>query len=288
MTSSTPLILSAASRVHYHSHPGQLSIKTMTNGRARYTLSDGRRIAVDDTGYLILNEQQPYTIEIESPTVMHSFCIFFPDGLAAQILHALTSPLDDPDSTASTPAFFETLLPHDDLVSPILAEIRAAHTSDTPASHATDPLWLDERIHLLVARMLHSQRHHLTRQSAALSAARPATRDELIRRLNIARDYMHASLADPLTLSEIAAVAALSPFHFQRAFKQAFGLSPHDYLTARRIEQAQFWLRSTDLPVTEICYAVGFTSPGSFSTLFTRHVGVSPRAYRQYNLRPNP
>ena len=75
-------ILSATARFHYHQHPGQLSIKSMTNGRAIYSLADGRRIAVDGTGYLILNEAQPYTIEIESPIPMSSFCIFFPDGLA--------------------------------------------------------------------------------------------------------------------------------------------------------------------------------------------------------------
>jgi AraC family transcriptional regulator len=76
-------------------------------------------------------------------------------------------------------------------------------------------------------------------------------------------------------------VAGLSPNHLLRMFKQAFGQTPHQYLTARRLERARHLLAHTDQPVTEICLSVGFASLGAFSWLFHRRVGVSPAEYRR-------
>lgn len=99
--------------------------------------------------------------------------------------------------------------------------------------------------------------------------------------LRAAKDLMDASFAAELDLGQVAAAAGYSAFHFSRAFQQAYGESPGRYLTRRRIERAQDLLRGSDLTVTEICLAVGFSSLGSFSTTFRRAVGSSPTAYRE-------
>lgn len=85
----------------------------------------------------------------------------------------------------------------------------------------------------------------------------------------------------PLALAELAAVAGLSPNHLLRAFRQVIGRTPHQYLTELRLARARRLLRETDQPVTEICLAVGFASPGSFSWLFRRATGLPPLAYRR-------
>lgn len=72
----------------------------------------------------------------------------------------------------------------------------------------------------------------------------------------------------------------MSPFHFHRAFRLAFNETPHDYLTRLRIERAKALLRTDALPVTQVCFEVGFSSLGSFSTKFTREVGCAPSRYR--------
>lgn len=84
----------------------------------------------------------------------------------------------------------------------------------------------------------------------------------------------------PLVLDELAAVAGVSKYHFDRSFASAYGETPLRYLTRRRIERAQDLLRSANLTVTEVCMAVGFSSLGSFSSRFTQLVGESPTAYR--------
>ena len=100
------------------------------------------------------------------------------------------------------------------------------------------------------------------------------------RHLLRAKDLIDARYAEPLDVAEIARAARLSPAHFSREFRRAFGETPHQYLLTRRLERAAALLRSTDRSVTEICFLVGLRSVGSFTTSFTRAYGMSPTAYR--------
>jgi len=101
------------------------------------------------------------------------------------------------------------------------------------------------------------------------------------RRLLRARDTMDRSFAEPLDVPALATVAIMSPAHFIREFRRVFGETPHRYLQRRRVERAMFLLRTTDAPVTEVCFAVGFTSIGTFGRTFTGIVGCSPSRYRE-------
>jgi transcriptional regulator GlxA family with amidase domain len=89
------------------------------------------------------------------------------------------------------------------------------------------------------------------------------------------RDY-----AQPLDVPALARTALMSSGHFSRSFRTAFGETPYSYLMTRRIERAKALLRRGDLSVTEVCFAVGCTSLGTFSTRFTELIGESPSAYR--------
>jgi AraC-like DNA-binding protein len=125
--------------------------------------------------------------------------------------------------------------------------------------------------------------YNVYREAELLPAARAATREELYRRVHRARDFAAASFDQPITLNELANVAGLSPNHLLRTFRQAFGQTPHQYLTTLRLQRAQLLLSSSDVSVTEICFSIGFESLGSFSWLFRRRFGVSPDAFRRQN-----
>lgn len=101
-----------------------------------------------------------------------------------------------------------------------------------------------------------------------------------LRRLRLAKDVMDRDWAEPLDLDAVAAHAGYSRYHFIRAFKGAYGSTPGQYLTRRRIERAEELLRSANLSVTEICSLVGFSSLGTFSTSFKKQTGLTPSAYR--------
>lgn len=96
-----------------------------------------------------------------------------------------------------------------------------------------------------------------------------------------ARDAMDRDFAKALNIPVLARIAFVSEAHFIREFRATFGETPNRYLQRRRLERAMFLLRQTDLPVTEICLDVGFTSLGTFSRTFRRIVGVTPTTYRQ-------
>ncbi|MFE7315490.1 helix-turn-helix domain-containing protein [Streptomyces sp. NPDC057555] len=101
------------------------------------------------------------------------------------------------------------------------------------------------------------------------------------RRMLRARDAMDRAYAEPLDVPALARIAQVSEAHFTRTFRATFGETPHRYLQRRRVERAMFLLRETDRSVTEICFAVGFGSLGTFSRTFRSIVGRSPREYRK-------
>ena len=94
---------------------------------------------------------------------------------------------------------------------------------------------------------------------------------------------MDRRYAEPLDVATIAAAVYMSPAHFSRQFKMAYGETPWSYLMTRRVERAAALLRDTDLTVTDVCLEVGCTSLGSFSARFTELIGEPPTAYRARN-----
>jgi AraC-like DNA-binding protein len=102
-----------------------------------------------------------------------------------------------------------------------------------------------------------------------------------VRHLLRAKDLADARYFESLDVDDLARAAGLSRAHFSREFRRAFGESPHAYLLTRRLERAAALLRTTDRSVSDICFAVGLRSVGSFTTSFTRTYGVSPTVYRE-------
>jgi transcriptional regulator GlxA family with amidase domain len=95
------------------------------------------------------------------------------------------------------------------------------------------------------------------------------------------RDRMDREYAEPLDVEALARGVHMSAGHLSRAFRQAYGESPYGYLMTRRIERAMALLRRGDMSVTDVCFAVGCSSLGTFSTRFTELVGVPPSTYRR-------
>lgn len=270
-------ILHASARQYHWAGVGWLSIKTFTGGRAHYTVGRGHH-AVDETSYLILNEGHTYGINIDSRTRVESFCVFFAPSFAEEVHRSLSHKaeqlLDEPEPGNRAPIhFFEKNYSHDRLLSPALFRLQKEYRNQ-------DRHWLTEQLHGIVERLLAV--HQLERkQTMRLNAIRAATREELYRRVCRGRDYASALFAEPITLNDLAGAACLSPNHFLRTFRQLFGQTPHQFLTDRRLHEARRLLAQEQLPVTEVCLAVGFESLGSFSTLFRKRFGVSPSQFRQ-------
>ncbi|UGS35206.1 helix-turn-helix transcriptional regulator [Capillimicrobium parvum] len=112
---------------------------------------------------------------------------------------------------------------------------------------------------------------------------RPASAQRLrdLERLRRVRDRIDREYAQPLDVEALARDAHMSAGHFSREFRLAYGESPYSYVMTRRIERAMALLRRGDLSVTEVCFEVGCSSLGTFSSRFTELVGMPPSAYRR-------
>jgi AraC-like DNA-binding protein len=137
-----------------------------------------------------------------------------------------------------------------------------------------------EQDFLVLACHLSALYEDVRQKMARLPAVKAATRQELFQRLERGREFLHSRSSGPVSLEEAARSAALSPYHFHRAFRQVHGLTPHVYLTGLRLARARDLLRQ-GMAVLETCLECGFQSPTSFSRLFRARFGMLPSRVRQ-------
>ncbi len=109
-----------------------------------------------------------------------------------------------------------------------------------------------------------------------------STKVELFKRLSVAKDFIQAHFSEDVNLNELSKVACLSPYHFHRAFKLTFGITPKKLVTQLRIEKAKWLLINKSFSVQTICHDVGFRDVSSFTRLFTSHTGLTPSVFRNH------
>ena len=239
---------------------------------------DGRRILVDDDTWLVV-PGGPANVRIRSPQIVHALTILFKAGMPEEVLGTLMTEddrmLDDgePAPAPSIP-FAPHLQTHDRSVTPVLLFIRR-HCE----MGLDDPLWYEEQLAFLLERMLMRHREVLAR-ARTVPVRRAATRREILRRISLATDFIHANHFRPLMLNDMAAAAFLSRHHFLRLFKHIHSITPHEYLQRKRTTVAARLLKCRDLGVEEIVKRVGFDSRSTLFRALRRFHGVTPRECR--------
>jgi AraC-like DNA-binding protein len=272
------VVYATARDIAYSEHTAPLSIKTTLKGREVYEVNR-TPIAVDESSYLVLNNDQPYASYIYSDEEVESFCVFFRDGLEREVSAALEYSheqlLERPaPELAATPIFFQTLRQQHPALSRQIKQLHAGITSGLASQ-----LWLDERCNSIMEFLLQTRRQVLT-EVERLPLVKPSTRTEIYKRLCRAKDYMESCYEEPVTLTTLAEVACLSRHHFLRLFKEAFDITPHRYLTDVRLRHARKLIEEKGYAVARACHLVGFENQSSFSRLFRRRFGQSPSSAR--------
>jgi AraC family transcriptional regulator len=170
--------------------------------------------------------------------------------------------------------FAENLRVHDKSVSPVLRFIRR-HVE----AGVDDPDWYEEQFNFLLGRIIRAE-HATARLPERIDCVRSAKRQELIRRLSRATDFMHSNLHRQLTLEDIARAAHLSQFHFLRVFRQVHGMTPMSYLRIQRTSRALALLESTRLEIQEVAALVGLSRPSLWRAVM-RASGRAPKDVRR-------
>jgi AraC-like DNA-binding protein len=273
------ILSGCGTRYHVHDFEGSLSLKSVVRGTADWE-TNGHRYLVNESNYLILNDRQHYSLTIDSTERVTTFCLFFERGFVEEINTVMVTPeerlLDSARDLEQTPLeFLSRLETQDSGVLDLLRRFRHELASRMMPQN----MW--ECRFLKIGELMVRERRESFRALNRLPAARPSTRQEVYRRLLRGRDFMLASIRDPIDLKEIAVAACLSPYHFHRSFTRAFQETPHQYLTRQRLEVAARLLRRTKMSITDVGLEVGFESSASFSDLFRRHYRMTPSHYRR-------
>lgn len=269
------------SKIYYPEHWTSLSIKCAFNGVEYYVLNN-MKYGVDDNSYLILNDGTMYESYIEADIKVESFTINFTKEFTNDVLYSLNNTdnflLDYPEIKDRQPVnFFEKLYTHNSIMMNVLNDIRAIINK-----LYYDPQLLNEKMHILLEILFHIQ-YNTFKEADKLEASRKSTRLELYKRLHAAKDYIYSNYKNSVTLEELSKVACLSRHHFLRKFKMQFRLTPHQYLTQRRLERAKELLENTNLSISEVCFSVGFEDLSSFGELFKKYYNLPPENYRKVN-----
>jgi AraC-like DNA-binding protein len=257
---------------------GSLSIKMARDGRILHHI-DHRLHALDDDGYLIVNERELYNVTKEAPHPVEAFSVYFESGFAEDAARSLdNSPqilVDNPfGDNNGVVQFFERIYSHNEIISPIMRRIR-----DAVIRQQVTWRWFEDQIFALMEGMLsHHQTMH--RELDQLSAVRRSTREEIYRRLYHAYDFAVASMNQPITIKDMAHVALMSPSYFLRTFQELFHQTPYQFLQTKRLLHAEKLLRCSDASITNIAQNCGFERVSSFSWFFSQRFGLSPRQYR--------
>lgn len=268
------VVLRARARKHSVSEfAGPLSVKTVLSGTVTWMV-DRRALTVRPFTYLILPEGQTYSMEIDETRPVETCCVFFAPGFVEGVASDVVSPLD---AALDAPSQLPLAVLHRDQDAAGLG--RRVQALAPLCQDRLAPSGFEEGFLRTAIRLVHEY-HEVRRQAARLPAVRAATRDELYRRLLRGRDVLHGSLAEPVSLAVAARAACLSPFHFHRGFRAAFGRTPHAYLTRLRMEEALTQLRGGATAI-QAGLAAGFLSSAAFCRAFRSEFGLPPSEHRK-------
>ena len=161
---------------------------------------------------------------------------------------------------------------------PLIRQIGLALMREGEAEQPAGRLYAESLANLLAVHLL----RHYSANSVMVRAALGGLSGNRLRR---ATEFITDNLDRDLALAEIAEAVELSPFHFARAFKQATGLTPHQFLIKSRIDRAKTLLANVQLPIVEVSYRSGFKSQSHFTTLFRKVTSLTPKAYRDARVK---
>ncbi|HWK02497.1 MAG TPA: AraC family transcriptional regulator [Puia sp.] len=259
-------------------HVGCLSIKTILSGEEWYEINN-RPLAVRPGQFLILNDNQDYTCQVDTAGEVRIQSVFFQAAFASAVFRdALTREsvlLDNPfEAEGPSLEFFQTLYDTDTGLMQRLGSLIASLNE-----YGYDSNRVDEHLVFLLHHLIRTHKKEAER-ARRVSAIKPATKKEIYKRLCIAKDFLHSTFMDKQNLSGISRTACLSSPQLVRQFKAVFRTTPHQYLTRIRLTHAAGLLKQTSTPVHEITWKCGFENTSAFCRAFKTEYGVPPLHFR--------
>jgi AraC family transcriptional regulator len=263
--------------IHFPDHWTPLSIKCAFGGKEYYHFG-GKTLAVGDGKFLVLNQGAIYSSSIESERPVESFTVNFTPENILEVIggHAsLGKQMDDPfNPNIEQVEFVEKLYPHNERLFEPLLGIRKFIKENEKNGQAY--------LELLYATLENMIRLHTDTELEIddFKAVRRQTKEEMYKRLTVAKDYIDSCFEEDISLHHLSRICFLNTHYMLRQFKKFYKITPHQYLTNRRLQEARVQLLNSNKSVADIVRAVGFIDTSSFSKLFKKHYGYPPEKFR--------
>ena len=252
-----------------------ISIKYVAEGVEYYRIGS-KLFTVKPGQFLIVNHNVDVEIFIESSTNVKGLCLFVDPKWLHQMNYeantSVTNLLENPAPDRKAPAFDC----REQIYSIYYSPLKSLVLDLVDQQEHMKYIRLEAHWFYQLSQKILEQERGIEQQINLINAERPATREELYKRIELALEYIHAHFGEKLKVAEIAKVAMLSEFHFLRTFKQAIGISPIKYIQKLRMEHAKLLLESGKWTITEIAETCGYMDLQYFSKSFKRNYGIAP------------
>lgn len=268
---------------HNQQYNTDFNLRFVLAGSESYHI--GRRnLSVYPDSFLILNKGTQYSSQVDSDIPAQLFSINFDQNFLYdfQSCHTTNSKvlLGKYGYDEGTEfAFNETIYPFKGDIKYNINHLKTHLDRGTQ-----DELLINEYLHHCLINYFRIYNEEFVEKAEKLKFLNTSTRLEILRRLNLAKEYLYSNYNQNISLEKLAEHACLSVNHLLRTFKQAFNVTPHQFLIQLRLQRAQLLLKTTDYPINEVVNMIGFECPSSFIRLFKTHYKITPLKYRQYRL----
>ena len=258
-----------------------LSLKYVVRGAERYKIGHQWH-RITDGQFLLVNERQQFQCRVESSQVVEGLCIYPDPATVYEVAHARRSghsALLDQGSEPHKPEqvfFFEKIYGlQENAAGKFLEEMIPLLRDETCRSAMDSKLFF-----LSLSERLAESLDEVDLLLQRLDHERKATRDEIYRRVSMARQYIDAHYLQELSLEHLASVSAFSKYHFLRCFKQVYGMAPYQYVLHLRLTAAMRLLRLGRMSLTEIAEHTGFGDRRALNKAFRKAYGINPGGFR--------
>lgn len=255
----------------YSETTGNFSIRFVFSGNETYTIGR-RQLSIHSDSFIILNKGTQYTSSIDPRLPADVFSIEFDDDFLQDFNRKLVT-RNYLKSDASR--LHETIYPFDGDIKSNIYKLKKYLDSG-----AGDEKLIRNCLQKCLLNFYRVYNEEIFQKATRLNFLNNTTNIEILRRLNLAKEYLYANYNKNVSLASLANYACLSVNHLLRTFKLAYSQSPHQFLIQLRLQRAQLLLVKTDYPVNEIVNMVGFKCTSSFIRLFRSRYKTTPLKYR--------
>jgi AraC-like DNA-binding protein len=277
------VIYSSTRNTRYsHQTTSNFSIRFVFSGNERYNIGK-RQLSIHTDSFLILNKGTQYTSSVESAIPVQSFGISFDDKFLQDFKNSWQLKDDTLPENYRRPLTSRYEYEFDETIYPFKGDLffNINHLKHHLDHGLQDELLINEYLYHCLINYYQIFNEEIFQKAQRLNFLNRSTKIEILRRLNLAREYLYTNYNQHISLDELAEYACLSVTHLLRTFRQAFYVTPHQFLVQIRLQRAKDLLRNTDYPVNEIVNMIGFDCTSSFIRLFRDRFGTTPLKFRQ-------